>query len=81
MCDNQSVRIYMKNGSRSIYEIIFFSFQEACRFPLKITPCFSKLRVRDSKGYCAIHYASERNEVDTIQIIDVLIRYGAYIYY
>lgn len=37
------------------------------------------LRVRDSKGYCAIHYASERNDEDTIQIIDVLVRYGAYI--
>lgn len=37
------------------------------------------LRVIDSKGYCAIHYASERNDEDTIQIINLLIRYGAHI--
>lgn len=35
------------------------------------------LRTRDKEGYCAIHYASNRDGEDAIQIIKLLINHGA----
>lgn len=35
------------------------------------------LRTRDREGYCAIHYASNRDGEDAIQIIKILINHGA----
>lgn len=35
------------------------------------------LRTRDKEGYCAIHYASNRDGEDAIQIIKILINHGA----
>lgn len=35
------------------------------------------LRTRDKEGYCAIHYASNRDVEDAIQIIKILINHGA----